>query len=227
MSYETFHKIRQLDNGDFLVTTKCSNDDAPPHEWTMDYYSRTFPGLNNEQREALFVLSGIYYGNVYYPEKYKRLEKIATEYSRAIFEATGDYPYGHTNCPMSLEQYKRELEYMREHPSSYMSEEIRDDPERSYADYVLFVNDRLLKMVNSFIEYKRNYQPEPKIKAKIQLNTGYYVSKLTANSRQIKLVEDEQDAHIFNMAQSELDKLMKRIPARLEPQIIYVKGRAA
>ena len=93
MSYDTFHKIRQLENGDFVVTTRCSSDDAPPPEWVMSYYRRMFPAYTNRQREAAFVLSGHYSGNRYYSKRFKRLERMASEYSEVVHTETGEYPY--------------------------------------------------------------------------------------------------------------------------------------
>lgn len=227
MSYDTFHKIKQLENGDFLVTTKCSNDGARPHEWTMDYFRVNFPGLNNEQLEAAFILYTEYSGDHYYPEKYKRLAQLAADYGKRFYTEKGEYPAQFINAPMSRERYEKDVEEFRNNPK-YASRAIQGKLERTYAQYVIDTNRELLEAINGFIAYKREQVIEPKIKAKIRLSTGYYVSKLTANSRQIKLVEDEQDAHIFNMPRTELEKLMKRIPARLEPQIIYIqKGRTA
>ncbi len=39
MSCEIYRKIKQLENGDFLVTSKSSNTGGSPKEWVMDYLS--------------------------------------------------------------------------------------------------------------------------------------------------------------------------------------------
>lgn len=226
MSYEIYHRIKQLENGDFLVTSKGSNDGARPSEWTMDYFRINFPWLNSEQLEAAFILYTDYHGAHFYPEKYKRLAQLAADYGKRFYAEKGEYPACFICAPTSRERYEKDVEEYRKNPK-YVSRDIQGKIERTYSQYVLDTNRELLDAVNGFITYKHEQVIEPKIKAKIRLNTGYYVSKLTANSRNIKLVECEYDAHVFNIAQSELDKLMKRIPARLEPQIIYVKGKAA
>jgi hypothetical protein len=92
MSYETYHAIKQQPNGDFVVTSKCSNDNCTPKEWTMSYYRTKYPEMTNEQRVAAFLLESQYCGGRYYPEKWKRLDALTTEYSKKVFEIVGVYP---------------------------------------------------------------------------------------------------------------------------------------
>lgn len=222
MSYTTFHKVNQDDNGDFLVKTKCSNDGAPPSEWVMDYYRKSFPGLNNEQKEAAFILQGLYSGNKYYPEKYKWLEKIASEYCHNVFVAEGYYPYDKIFAPMSLEQYKKEQKLFLDNPEKYKINPEDTNINRTYAEYIIDTNNDLLKAVNGFIEYKQKQVKESKISAKIKLNNGDYVKKLTMNSRKIEIINNSIEAKIFNRTKEEINQLINRIPKYLEPEIIIV-----
>jgi hypothetical protein len=73
------------------------------------------------------------------------------------------------------------------------------------------------KMLGTEIAIEKS---EPMIKAKIRLNTGDYVADLTMNSQRIKLTQDENRAQIFKRPKGEIDKLIKRIPARYEPQVL-------
>ncbi len=207
MSYDTFHKIKQLDNGDFIVTTKCSNDDRKPHEWVMDYYRKTYPVLNKEQREAVFVIEGLYYGNRYYPQKFKKLEQIAIEYSNKFYSESGYRPYDKLYAVFNEERFKKEC---MEGNLIY----------NSYEEYYNKWEKDVLDTANGFIQYK-NERPKEYIETvKIRLNNGYYVNKLTMNSRQISITETEKDAQIFKRTQNELDKLIKRIPKKYEPTVI-------
>lgn len=93
MSYETYHAIKQQPNGDFVVTSHCSNvHPARPQEWTMSYYRTHYPDMTNEQRVAAFLLENQYCGGRYVPEKWKRLDAMTTEYSKKVFVSTGRYP---------------------------------------------------------------------------------------------------------------------------------------
>lgn len=219
MSYETFHKIKHLENGDFLVTTKCSNDSAPPHEWIMDYYRKSFPTFNNKQREAAFILSGLYSGNVYYPERYKRLQQLANEYSRKVFENTGDYPYP-IYGGLSEVGYERDKKW-------YGENSIRK-PEHltlfsTYEEYKKSVDDSNFKAVNGFVEYVDSQEIEPKIKGKIRLSDGSWISRLATNSRRIAVCELENDAQIFKKPLSEINKLMERISKRYGAELIIIE----
>lgn len=224
MSTETYHKIRQLDNGDFIVTTTCSSDDCPPHEWTMDYYRKSFPALSNEQRKAAFILSGLFYGNKYYPVQYKRLSKLGWKYAKAKFDETGDYPYDAVVCgvPMSRERYEQEVEQLKKNPSGYIPMVFRKKPERTYEDYVAETKAALLESLNGFISYVKQHKPEAPIKARIVLNDGTYVTRLTMNSRRIGITPYEQKAQVFHRPKEEIEELMKRIPGRYVPQIKLV-----
>ena len=144
MSCTTFRKIRQLDNGDFLVTTKCSNDSAPPCEWVMDYYRREFPLFNNKQREAALILSGLYSGDKFYSERYKRLQKQAIEYSKQVFESAGKYPYP-IYSGLSREAFERDKERCGSRKESVLYS--------TYEEYVEAVNSDNLRAVNGFIAY--------------------------------------------------------------------------
>lgn len=93
MSYETYHAIKQQPNGDFVVTSHCSNvTPIRPQEWTMSYYRTHCPDMSNEQRVAAFLLESQYCGGRYIPEKWKRLDAMTTEYSKKVFEIVGVYP---------------------------------------------------------------------------------------------------------------------------------------
>lgn len=93
MSYETYHAIKQQPNGDFVVTSHCSNvQPARPQQWTMSYYRTHYPDFTNEQRLAAFLLESQYCGGRYIPEKWKRLDAMTTEYGRGVFASTGRYP---------------------------------------------------------------------------------------------------------------------------------------
>ena len=93
MSYETYHAIKQQPNGDFVVTSHCSNvTPIRPHQWTMTYFRTHYPDMNNGQRVAAFLLENQYYGSRYIPEKWKRLDDLTTEYGRNVFAETGHYP---------------------------------------------------------------------------------------------------------------------------------------
>ena len=113
MSFTTFHKIKQLTNGDFVVTTKCSNDSAPPHEWVMDYFTKEYPNFNNRQLEATLILCGLYSGDKYYPVKFKRLQDLAHGYAKIHFEERGDYPYPLMK-PCSREVFERETNRIKD-----------------------------------------------------------------------------------------------------------------
>lgn len=207
MSYETYHKIKQLDNGDFIVTTKCSNDDRKPSEWIMDYYKKTYPMLNIEQRDAVFVIQGLYYGNVYYPKKYKMLEKLAIEYSNKMYLEKGYRPYDKTIGIFGKDSFEKQS---KEGNSVY----------NNYEEYYNEWLSGVLDVVNGFIKYKNERPKENIITTKIKLNTGYYIKNLTVNSRKIGITEEEKDAQVFKRTQNELDKLIKRIPLKYEPILI-------
>lgn len=224
MSYETYHKIKQLDNGDFLVTSKCSNDDCPPREWTMDYYRTAFPQLNNKQRKVAFVLQGLYSGNKYYPEQYKRLERFARDYCEDVYAKTGKYPYDDVvyGVPMNRKAYEREVKQIMNNPSGYIPYIFRENPNRSYDDYVQEINTKLLETVNDFLVYIKQRKREPIIQARIRLNNGYYVAKLAINSRNIAITPYEQEAQIFRKTQTDIAMLMSRIPKKYNPQITMI-----
>lgn len=224
MSTETFHKIRQLDNGDFICTTTCSSDDCPPHEWTMDYFRKAYPTLSNEQRKAAFILQGLYSGDKFYPEHYKRMQKLGWEYAKAKFAETGEYPYDAVVCgvPMSRERYEREVEQLKKNPSGYIPDVFRKNPERTYEDYAADTKAKLLEAINGFISYMEQHKPEAPIKARIRLNNGDYVAKLTMNSRRIAITPYEQKAQVFHKAKSDIKALMRRIPERCGAQLIIL-----
>ena len=90
MSTTTFRKIRQLENGDFLVTTSCSNDTCEPHEWTMDWFTISYPDKDNQYKRAALLLYGLYTGDRYYPEAWQRKQKYAIEFAREWKERYGD-----------------------------------------------------------------------------------------------------------------------------------------
>lgn len=93
MSYETYHAIKQQPNGDFVVTSHCSNvHPIHIHEWTMTYFRTKFPKATNEYRLARFLLESQYSGAVYVPEKWKRLDALTADYSRDYFAKHGVYP---------------------------------------------------------------------------------------------------------------------------------------
>ena len=93
MSYETYHAIKQQPNGDFIVTSHCSNvHPARPHTWTMEYYRTLYPDFTNEQRISAFLLESQYCGGRYLSEKWKRLDALTAAYSKQFFAEHGVYP---------------------------------------------------------------------------------------------------------------------------------------
>jgi hypothetical protein len=179
MSYETYHAIKQQPNGDFVVVSKCSNDDQPPREWVMSYYRTEFPDMTNEQRVAMFLLQGQYCGSRYYPEKWKRLDAMTTEYSKKVFEIVGVYPeYNAMEHINGLAQY---------------------------------------------IKVKTAEPKEPKTSVIIWCSgIKEYVCAMTMKSKRVGLCSDRDSAKVFRMTQSDIDKLVKRLPAYMQAETINV-----
>ena len=226
MSYTTFRKIRQLENGDFRVVTKCSNDSAPPHEWTMDYFTITYPQFNHRQKEAALILSGLYSGDRYYPEKYKRLQNHAWDYSSLHFNQTGKYPYPLVQ-PCSRDIYERETQRMKkaEEDGGYIPEYWRSRTAyKNYEEYYDVAVREPFDFVNGFIAYVDSQEPIVKIKAKIKLNNNKWICKLTKNSRKISVSDYANEAKVFYMTKDEINFLLKRIPDYYNAEIIVIKN---
>jgi len=222
MSYTTFHKIKQLENGDFRVVTKCSNDNAPPREWVMKYYTERYPHFNHRQKEAAFILSGLYSGDKYYPEKYKRLHKLACSFSTKYYEETGIYPHP-VAPPCSKEVYERETGRLENAKANgeYIPEYWLHRP--MYERYEDYYNDAAKEtafFVNGFIAFVDSQTPISRIKAKIMLLDGKWVSGLRRNSRKIVCCEDESRAQVFHKTREEIALLMKKIPERYRPKMV-------
>ena len=215
MAIATYHRIRQENNGDFVVVLKMSNDGVPPQEHIMSYYREKFPKYTNEQRTAALLLDGLYSGDRYYPEKYKRLQRHAIEYSRQVFENTGERPYP-IHTPIARILYEREL---------LKAEAQGDAPHySSYEEYGKDVNEKSLKFVNGLVEYinEQERQREPKITARIRINGDRWVQGFKINSRRFGIVYAEQEAQVFKRTRSDLQILVDRIPEAYRAEIVTV-----
>lgn len=145
MSCEIFRKIKQMENGDFLVTSKSSNCGGSPKEWVMDYYRLKYPNFTNTQRKAVFILSGLYFGNKYYPESYRKLEKLGREYNQKLYEETGKLAYRYVTDYMSQEGYAKDVaRVIREGGTIKYC---------SYEEYLKAAHEEAIFVVNGFIEF--------------------------------------------------------------------------
>ena len=183
MSYETYHAIKQQPNGDFVVTSHCSNvTPVRPQQWTMTYYRTHCPDFTNEQRLAAFLLESQYCGGRYIPEKWKRLDALTTDYSKKVFEIVGVYPT------------YNEIEHIN-----------------GLAEY---------------IKAKTQEPKEPKISVIIWCSgIKEYVCAMTMKSKRVGLCIDRDGAKVFRMTQSDIDKLVKRLPAYMTAETQTVKER--
>lgn len=87
MSYEIFKSVKQLPDGTFYcesASSNCTNQfgNRDFSKWTMDYYSKEYPYASNEELKALFVLSSVYNGSVFYQSNWKQLQKEANKFMR-------------------------------------------------------------------------------------------------------------------------------------------------
>ena len=227
MSHETFHAIRQHPNGDFVVTTKCSNDDAPPHEWTMEYFRHEFPDFTNEQRVASFLLMSLYGGDVFYPVRWKKMLKLAEEYNENSFKETGRYPYEFIYNPAPIESYKRSIQKIMEEPDGYIPSEYRDlpisDTVEAYERYFATRKQQQLDAVNGLIKHINAVPVESKTKFIIMLHDAEeYIASYRKNSRKVRVSKDRADAYIFNMTQAEADAIMRRFAQSTHAQMITI-----
>ena len=183
MSCETYHAIKQQPNGDFIVTSHCSNVyPVRPQEWTMSYYRTHYPDFTNEQRVAAFLLESQYCGGRYIPEKWQRLDAMTTEYSKKVFEIVGVYPT------------YNEIEHIN-----------------GLAEY---------------IKAKTQEPKEPKFSVIIWCSgIKEYVCAMTMKSKRVGLTIDRDGAKVFRMTQSDIDKLVKRLPAYMQAETQTVKER--
>lgn len=183
MSYETYHAIKQQPNGDFVVTSHCSNvHPIHVHEWTMSYYRTQFPDATNEYRLARFLLENQYSGAVYIPEKWKRLDALTAAYDKEYFTKNGVYP----TCPESM-------------------------------------TDDAINGLTAFI----NAQPPAEKKTRFMIFCkayNEYVSAMTMKSKRFGLCSDRDGAKVFRMTQSDIDKLIKRLPAYMQAETIKIQG---
>ena len=181
MSYETYHAIKQQPNGDFVVTSHCSNvHPARPQQWTMSYYRTHYPDMTNEQRVAAFLLESQYCGGRYIPEKWKRLDALAEAYSKEFYEIVGVYPT---------------------HPESMTEDAING--------------------LTAFI----NAQPPAEKKTRFMIFCrayNEYVSAMTMKSKRVGLTIERDGAKVFRMTQSDIDKLVKRLPAYMNAETIKI-----
>lgn len=148
MSCEIYRKIKQLENGDFLVTSKSSNTGGSPKEWVMDYFRKRYPTFTKEQREAVFILYGLYYGNKYYPSRYKKLQNLAIEYSKKLYAETGRYAYSYVTDILSRNGYEADV--------ARCIKEGKPIKYGSFEEYHKAAEDEALFVANGFLEFIQN-----------------------------------------------------------------------
>jgi len=229
MSYTTYHNIRQLPNGDFLVKTKVSNDGCPPETWTMDYYRRTFPFLSKEGLQAVFLLQGRYYGNRYYPAKWKRLEKLTDAYCDQRFEETGDRAATEVFDFVSKEQYEREIQEIGQYPHKGLhSQELQNMVSQNMtyeAAHDQWQAD-VTKIANDLAAYLREHAKAEKVGRYIitfltREGTPLYVaSHLTMRSTRLHPTQNAANAFVFKRTKSEIDALVARLPSSAKAVLV-------
>jgi hypothetical protein len=122
----------------------------------------------------------------------------------------------------SEEQYTREMQNMIDHPAGYIPWAYVGRTMKPYAEYLADIHAEESRAVNGLIDYI-HHAPAPEKKARyiIQLSSnGYYVESLRTNSRMIRITPNKESAHTFHATQTEIDKLLSKIPASMGAQAL-------